>query len=154
MPNNVTARIESAPKRLSLAALLAAGAVLIVLLLAQRADLRTLRSGNRTFKLEVAATADAQAKGLGGRQSLPTNQGMLFTFNQSGTRCFWMKDMHFSLDILWLDESRQVRHIEHNVLPGTYPHTFCPSVPARYVIELPAGQAKATGIHDGQQLSF
>ena len=114
----------------------------------------TLRAGTHRYTLRVAADAQARTKGLGGEHSLPATAGMLFWFTDDHTRCFWMKDMHFPLDIIWLDATKQVVHIERSVSPATYPHEFCPAAAARYVVELNAGQARAAGIREGQTLTF
>jgi hypothetical protein len=79
---------------------------------------------------------------------------MLFISKVPAKECFWMKDMRFSLDILWLDASHRVVHIEQGVSPGTYPRTFCTKVPAMYVIELPAGSVAEDNIQQGQILNF
>ncbi len=79
---------------------------------------------------------------------------MLFVFEGVAVQCFWMKDMHFSIDIIWLDAEKRVVHIEKDVSPETYPRTFCPSKPAKYVIELSAGEASRSSIRPGQKLSF
>lgn len=117
-------------------------------------DLVVLKSNNKRYVLQVAKTRSAQALGLGKRASLPENQGMLFVFQQPAVQCFWMKDMHFPIDMIWVSSSKRVEHIESNVSPKSYPHTFCPNVQARYVIELNAGQAKKAGIRTGRLLSF
>jgi len=118
-------------------------------------DAHALRVGGKSFSLEVASTPQEQELGLGNRPSMPADHGMLFVF--SGTpqkQCFWMRDMNFPLDIIWLGPDKQVVHIEQNVSPDTYPHSFCSSEPAQYVIELNAGAVAATGIHVGQTLNF
>lgn len=114
----------------------------------------TLRVNGRDFSLEVALTQQAQELGLGNRASLPKNHGMLFAFSRPAVECFWMKDMHFPLDIIWVDAGHRVVHIEPNVSPTTYPHSFCPNEPAEYVIELNAGTARAAGIRDDESLNF
>jgi len=106
------------------------------------------------YNLLVAETAAEQAKGLGGRSSLPQNEAMIFPFTSEGTRCFWMKNMKFSLDMVWTNSQRQVVAVVPNVSPKTYPKTFCAQKPAQYVIELNAGQAKAADIVDGKTLNF
>jgi hypothetical protein len=114
-----------------------------------------LHVNGRKFSLEVAATPQAQVLGLGNRASLPANHGMLFAFSgPPAAECFWMKDMHFSIDIIWINASKTVVHINPNVSPNTYPKSFCPSEPAEYVIELNAGAASSAGIHDGETLNF
>ncbi len=106
------------------------------------------------YTLLVASTPTTQMKGLGDRPSLKINDGMVFPFNSAATRCFWMKDMHFPIDIIWLGVHKSVVYIEANVSPDTYPEVFCPTQPAQYVIELNAGQAKVAGINIGQTVYF
>lgn len=117
-------------------------------------DTVTLETGSRSFVLDVASTPSTREQGLGGRQSLAANQGMLFVFSSNKPECFWMKGMRFPLDILWLDAHKKVTHIESNVSPDTYPKQFCPDVPTAYGIELSAGTAKSAGVHPGQTLRF
>lgn len=113
-----------------------------------------LTVNGRSYKLIVANTSAEQVKGLGYRNSLPQNQGMLFVFNSSSVRCFWMKGMEFPLDIIWLNANKKVVFVAPNLLPATYPHNFCPPSPARFVIELNADQAGAAGISTGSDLRF
>jgi len=54
------------------------------------------------FCVEVVSTPSAWAKGLSGRRSLPEKNGMLFTFGQQREHSFWMKDMQFPLDMVWI----------------------------------------------------
>ncbi len=105
-----------------------------------------------TYSLEIASTDELRERGLGGRSSLAANEGMIFVFDKPAVKCFWMKDMHFPIDIIWLDELKRVVHIETNVQPGTYPKQYCPNEKARYVIELKAGEAARSGIQAGQTL--
>lgn len=114
----------------------------------------SLRAGGKTINLQIAATEAAQEQGLGGRRSMSDNQGMLFTFDQPNRQCFWMKDMRFPLDIIWLNSAKQVVYLRADVSPKTYPEKFCPSSPARYVIELNAGQAAQLDIRSGQTLQL
>ncbi len=104
--------------------------------------------------LEVAQTADEQAKGLGDRASMPLKRGMLFVFGGQDAHCFWMKDMKFHLDIIWINSQKQIVHIERDLAPESYPTTFCPNNPAQYAIEVNAGEAQNLGLKEDQQLSF
>ena len=120
----------------------------------QNAD-ETLRVSDETFSLEVASTSQAQGLGLGNRASLPANHGMLFVLSgMPAVQCFWMKDMRFPIDIIWINAGHEVVHIEPNVSPDTYPKSFCPDNPAKYVIELNAGAANSAGIRKGETLNF
>ena len=140
-------------RKLALATLAIVTLVILMLIWAiNRPD--QLDANGHKYYLLVAKTTAAQAKGLGDRASMPANQGMLFVFSGEAPRCFWMKDMHFSLDMIWLNHTKTVVAMQNNVSPATYPHIFCPDQPAEYVIELLAGQAKAAGVKQGQQLSF
>jgi len=57
---------------------------------------------NATFDVEVASTMIQQANGLSYRASLAPNDGMLFLFSSSSVQNFWMKDMNFALDMIWI----------------------------------------------------
>ena len=54
------------------------------------------------FTVEIASTMLQQARGLSNRSSLGANDGMLFIFSSGGTQSFWMKDMNFPLDMIWI----------------------------------------------------
>jgi uncharacterized membrane protein (UPF0127 family) len=96
----------------------------------------TISIGSNSISTEVAKTDDQKDKGLGGRDCIGTDQGMLFIFDKPATYPFWMKDM------------------KSNVSPASYPETFQNSAPAQYVLELKAGQAKALEINNKTNLSF
>jgi len=106
------------------------------------------------YVLENAVSTVQQAQGLGGRVSMPSNYGMLFTFTHPSMVCLWMKDMHFPLDMVWFNDHKQVIHEVTNVSPLTYPRVFCPPQPAHYVIELQAGQIASTKLREGQTVQF
>lgn len=102
--------------------------------------------GKKCYKLEEAHSAAKRTRGLSERPSLAKDRGMLFVFNDEARPCIWMKDMRFAIDIIWLDEAGKAVDIEENVSPDTYPTSFCPDHPAKYVVELNAGQAKDSGL--------
>ena len=114
-----------------------------------------LQAGSHTYQLETVTTPEAMVKGLGGRTRLAKDAGMLFAYDQSApNRCFWMKDMRFPIDIVWLDSYKRAIHIEHSLSPKTYPKEFCAPQASQYVIELNAGEAKRANINIGQPLKF
>ncbi|MDE1965823.1 MAG: DUF192 domain-containing protein [Patescibacteria group bacterium] len=102
-------------------------------------------SGN-AIDLEIATSTADQARGLGGRASIPDDYGMLFIFPKDDTYGFWMKDMLAPIDIFWLSDSGRVVSMKTDVSPSTYPNVFYPDSPARYVLETRAGYAAAHGI--------
>ncbi len=105
------------------------------------------------FRLEVADTPVARAKGLGGRSGINLGEGMLFVFDIPDIECFWMKDVNFNIDILWFDADKRLIHVVPDLSPSTYPNTFCPPTTAKYVVELPAGMARTFDINNGDILT-
>jgi uncharacterized membrane protein (UPF0127 family) len=114
----------------------------------------SLGLGGKNISLLVSKTTQQLETGLGNRASLPTNEGMLFIFNTPAIQCFWMKDMHFPIDIIWLSATKNILYIQPDVSPNTYPESFCPPFLAKYVIELNSGQAKEAGLINGNKLEF
>ncbi|MBP7741376.1 MAG: DUF192 domain-containing protein [Candidatus Pacebacteria bacterium] len=101
---------------------------------------------------EVVSTPEAMAKGLGGRSDIPHDYGMLFVFATSNIYHFWMKDMLVPIDILWLSTDGTIIGIDVSVSPDTYPATFAPPRPARFVLEMRAGEAKLKNLSVGLRL--
>jgi len=115
-----------------------------------------LYAPNKNINVEIVDTNDLRMKGLSGREGLDTDTGMLFVFeNQSVNNCFVMRDMKFSIDMVWLNEKKEVLNVSENVSPNTYPEEiFCPVSPAKYGLELNAGSATQAGITPGVTLKF
>lgn len=111
-----------------------------------------LTANNREFNLEVLTTDSSRQLGLSGRESIAADHAVLFKFDGQATRCFWMKDMRFSIDMIWLDADQRVTAIEHNVSPSTYPADFCHD--GMYVVEWNAGLAKKSDLKIGSQFAF
>jgi uncharacterized membrane protein (UPF0127 family) len=112
-----------------------------------------LNVGGRCIELERLETNQKRLKGLSDREYLAANTGVLFVYDSPASECIWMKDMRFSIDTIWLNESKTIKKIERNVSPATYPATFCQDE-TMYVIELNAGDVKKAGLQVGQKLSF
>lgn len=108
-----------------------------------------VRLAGQEVKVLVADEPRERERGLSGRPELPGGFGMLFVFEEDGEYGFWMKDMFFAIDIIWIAKGGEVVHIERDVTPETYPTSFKPSRPARYVLEVPAGWAKWYGAEVG-----
>ncbi len=110
--------------------------------------------GGKVFNVEVADTKMLLEKGLSGHAPLGQYEGMFFVFQDSNKHGFWMKDMLFSIDIIWIDENLKVVHIEKSVSPQTYPTVFFPTVPARFVLEISAGEAQRLSLDIGDTAQF
>lgn len=103
------------------------------------------------LKLEYAVTPAEQELGLSYRESLDEDAGMLFVYQEDVVPQFWMKEMRFPIDIVWLDENFKIIGIEKNIAPETYPRTFSPAEPIRYVLELNAGKSAKLGWEIGDK---
>ncbi len=110
--------------------------------------------GTAKILVDLAQTPADRTRGLSGRPSLENGRGMLFIFEKPGSYGFWMKDMNFSIDILWLDEQKKIVLIENTVSPETFPKAFGVEVVAQYVLEVPAGFALQQGVVVGDQVVF
>lgn len=113
-----------------------------------------VRIDGQRITVTLALTPAQQEKGLGGRSGLGDHEGMLFVFPADDQHLFWMKDMHFSIDMIWFSSDGTVIYIQPNVSPATYPEAFGPSEPSRYVLEMPANFASTYGIKIGDQATL
>ena len=143
------------PTRRHIAFSSAAFGLALAALLAQRPAPPPLRTttlvvGGVSYRLEVAETSRSRARGLSGRAALANDGGMLFVFRETGRHTFWMKDMRFPIDILWLDERWCVVESASHVRPDSYPARYGLSPSSRYAVELPAGTADAQGVAVGR----
>ena len=102
----------------------------------------------KEIQLRVADTEATQVQGLSGFTTLPTNQGMLFVFSKLNYYAFWMKDMQFPLDVVWMKqvENNKYRAVSviQNVSPDTYPQAFTSPQPVDAFLELPAHTVDAS----------
>jgi uncharacterized protein len=115
-----------------------------------------LLPSGRKLTVEVVAKDEERALGLMFRDALPADRGMLFLFETSGFHGIWMKNCRFPIDIVWLDENRQVVHLAESVPPCRQDPcpTYAPLRRARYVLELNSGQARREGALVGATLEF
>ncbi len=113
-----------------------------------------LQSSAQCISLETVASDEQRVQGLSGRKSMIDTQGMLFVFDKPIKSCFWMKDMNFGLDIIWLDHDKKIVQIDRGVTPESYPKNFCPGHAAQFVIEVNDGIANQAGLSVGQTLKL
>jgi len=104
---------------------------------------------------EIVRTPEAMARGLGGRDALAWGDGMLFQYTRPGFLRFWMKDMRFAIDIVWIRDGRIV-DIAARVpwSPEGPGPTHQPRELADTVLEVAAGMAEAHGWRLGDVVSF
>lgn len=109
------------------------------------------------FVLDLAKTPQAYRQGLSNRASLEKNQGMLFIYPEKQNLSFWMKEMNFDIDLVWLLEGKIMAYIENmpkppeNIALKDLPLYTSP-MPVNQVLELPAGAVQRLKLQVGQEL--
>lgn len=106
---------------------------------------------------DIAATDEQRTKGLSVKDRLGENEAMLFVFDNEAEHSFWMKNMKFPIDIIWLDSDKTIVHIEHNLQPCSFEllcPTYKPNVESLYVIETVGGFAEKHDIVKGTMVEF
>ncbi len=103
--------------------------------------------------IEIADTPQSREKGLMHRFHMPDTLGMLFVYKEEQYQGFWMKDTHFSLDILYANKDFEFVTIYEKVKPETE-ETFPSGDKAKYVVEVRGGFVKQHGIKAGDKFSY
>ena len=107
------------------------------------------------IEAEIADSAPKQAKGLMFREGLSDKKGMFFIFDKEDKYAFWMKNMQFALDIIWINQDKEIVDINTNVPPcGTSCENIIPREKSRYVLEVSAGFVERNQIKIGDSVSF
>jgi uncharacterized membrane protein (UPF0127 family) len=114
----------------------------------------TVKVTNNYIDAEVASNDTQKELGLSNRTCIGVNQGMLFVFDKPGKYDFWMKDMKFPIDIVWMNETKTVTEVTPSVYPSTYPKKFTSKAVSKYVLELQSGNAQRLNISEGTSLQF
>jgi len=119
-------------------------------------DVIALTIGDVSFNAELALSTSSRALGLSGRQMLPPKEGMLFVFSKSARHLFWMKDMLFNLDFVWIEGGHVIDLTENVSAPssGSLPALVRPARNASMVLELRAGSVALYNLTIGDSVSF
>jgi hypothetical protein len=115
-----------------------------------------IRVGTQVLTIEYASGNEKVAKGLSGRKELPKDHGMFFVFPTDGNYYFWMKDMLFPIDIIFLGSDYKIIDILYNAPPCG--NDDCPKVSPqekfRYVLEVNSGLSKENELKIGDQFEI
>ena len=106
---------------------------------------------------DISATPEQRTAGLSLRDALAQNEAMLFVFDNEAAHRFWMKDMKFPIDIIWINSDKTVVDIEHTLQPcslGVLCSTYEPDDDSLYVLETVGGFAQKYGIIEGTPVEF
>ena len=125
-------------------------------------NIKYVKIGGQSIKVDLALTAAEQQKGLGGRNKLKENEGMLFVFDRPGEYYFWMRGMNFPIDIIWIGpaspsqggEDMKVVYIKKNAQPEAFWKTYGPDTNVKYVLEIIAGFSDKNNLKVGDNVLF
>jgi len=118
-----------------------------------------LQINNAIINIEVADRPEKQSQGLSNRPSMKRDEGMLFIFENYNAPSFWMKDMLFPLDFIWIKDDRVVE-IHKNIsqpkpnTPDSQLELISPKEPVNYVLEVNAGFVERNRIEVGDKVEI
>ncbi len=112
--------------------------------------------GNKKYMVEIAETDTQRTQGLSGRDRLSDNSGMLFVFSSPDKYRFWMKDMKFPLDFIWVRDGKIVDLTENVPPPGNSEilPTIKPNEPVSQVLEVMGGEITRNSFFIGQSVEI
>ncbi len=121
-----------------------------------RYDTHTISLQGKDLPVYLANNPRVRTRGLSNKTYLPEEKGMLFVFEKPDRYSFWMKDMNFAIDMIWIDQNGKVVFIKKNATPESYPTLFTPEKNALYVLEVNEGWVDEKGVRVGSvfELSF
>lgn len=107
----------------------------------------------KKIDVEVADNDRKRSQGLMYRKSMDESQGMYFVFPVSELQSFWMKNTILSLDIMFVNENKEIVKIHRNTTP--FSEKSLPSEKkAMYVVEVVAGFSDKYGVKEGDKINF
>ena len=128
---------------------------LIVLFLNIKPKISKVLINSKEIKVEIADTPEKQYKGLSNRDSLCQDCGMLFIFPDKAEKTFTMRDMLFSIDIIWISDEKIVKIDEELPLPDSPDlKKYYSSQPVDYVLEVNNGFCQKNNIKAGDKVKY
>jgi len=106
-----------------------------------------------TFSIEIATSPYERQTGLMYRSQLAKDAGMLFVFEESELRNFYMKNTLIPLDLIFIDPDFKIVHIHHNATPNNI-SSIVSQLPAQYVLEINGGLSNQLGIQKGMYITY
>ncbi|MDP2156519.1 MAG: DUF192 domain-containing protein [Nitrospirota bacterium] len=112
------------------------------------------RQPGETFLVEVIKDVQGMRKGLSDRKGMHEDHGMLFVLNASQENAFWMKDMRFPLDIIFIGGNMQIIEILEDLQPCKQCPVYFPKGQPAFALEINAGLSRKYGLSVGATLVF
>ncbi|OGI66315.1 hypothetical protein A3A95_01715 [Candidatus Nomurabacteria bacterium RIFCSPLOWO2_01_FULL_39_18] len=117
-------------------------------------QIESIEVAGQNIKVDLALTEATRGEGLSGRRSMAEDTGMLFVFDRPDKYLFWMKNMYFPIDIIWINEDMRVVYIKQNAHPDLFLETYEPDEDAKYVLEVVAGFSDKYNLKVGDKVEF
>jgi uncharacterized protein len=115
-----------------------------------RLPITKLQAGMHVIQAEVAATPIQTQTGMMFRTQMGTNEGMLFVFDEPGTRCFWMRNTLLPLTIAYLADDGRIVNVADMKPRDDASH--CSREPVRFALEMNQGWFEKRGLKAGMRL--
>ncbi len=108
------------------------------------------------FAVEIMRTDAQRKKGLMGREGLADHEGMIFLFEQPGPLSFWMKNMKFPIDMVFIDQHKKIMNVARDVPPCKQDPCalYKSNGDGQYVLEIDAGLSDKYGFEPGDSIEF
>lgn len=103
--------------------------------------------------IEVADKDSSRIKGLMYRTKMDENQGMLFIFPKEEIQSFWMKNTYISLDIIYVNNEKEIVKIYKNTIPRSV-NSLPSEKKSQYVVEVNGGYTDRYNIKEGDKINF
>ena len=117
----------------------------------------TIAINEQKIKLDIADTAEKKEIGLSNKENIPNDRGMLFTFDKPDYYSFWMKNMKFPIDIIFIRDGAIVTIFENVNPPASSEQNapiYQPKSPADTVLEINAGLSSKYGFGEGDKVKI
>lgn len=119
----------------------------------QGREQKSISIRDHAFSAVISKTEAELTQGLSNTNPITENEAMLFVFPAPGIYNFWMKDMRYPIDILWINTDKKIIFIQKNATPESYPEGFGPTdTQAVMVLEIKAGLSDKVGIRIGDNV--
>lgn len=121
----------------------------------------TATVNTHTISLTLARTEKEKQIGLSETPSLQKNSGMLFLFDTADTYGFWMKNMKYPIDIIFINDSKIITIFKNvtppptdSAIPDEKLPIYTPASPSNRVLEIPGGMSDTYSLKVGDNVEF
>ena len=128
--------------------------ILLFVIPKEHRNIKAIQIMGQNIRVNLATTDAAREQGLSGRENLKEDEGMLFVFDYPDKYSFWMKDMNFPIDMIWIGENKEIIYIKKNARPESFPESYGPTADSKYVLEIVSGLSSKNNLKEGDKVEF